>query len=63
MSALLAAMSALVVACGTAKPPAHSASSAGPAAKPVPRVCGDVTTLPTRDKLAQLLMVGVRDAD
>jgi beta-N-acetylhexosaminidase len=65
VSAVLAAMSALVVACGgTAKPPAHSTSStAGPAAKPVPRVCGDVTTLPTRDKLAQLLMVGVRDAD
>ncbi len=63
--AVLAAMSALVVACGGhAKPPTSSSSTADhPAAKPVPRVCGDVTALATRDKLAQLLMVGVRDAD
>lgn len=63
MSAMLAVLSVFVVACGgTAKPPA-SASSDRPAAKPVPRICGDVATLATRDKLAQLLMVGVRDAD
>src|SRR6201998_2336165 len=34
-----------------------------PVAAPAPPVCGDVTTLPTRDKLAQLLMVGVKNAD
>ena len=34
-----------------------------PVAAPVPPACGDVTTLPTRDKLAQLLMVGVKNAD
>jgi beta-N-acetylhexosaminidase len=32
-------------------------------AAPAPPACGDVTTLPVRDKLAQLLMVGVKDAD
>ncbi len=49
----------------------HPAGSASPAsvaplkapapAAPAPPMCGDPTTLPTRDKLAQLLMVGVRD--
>jgi beta-N-acetylhexosaminidase len=63
VSAMLAVMSVVVVACGgTAKPPVSS-SSDRPAAKPVPRICGDVAALPTRDKLAQLLMVGVRNAD
>jgi beta-N-acetylhexosaminidase len=67
--AVLAAMSALAacaVACGTAKPPAASPPSKAPStptARPVPQMCGDVTTLSTRDKLAQLLMVGVRNAD
>lgn len=46
-----------------------SAASVAPLAGPVPApaapappMCGDPTTLPARDKLAQLLMVGVRDA-
>jgi beta-N-acetylhexosaminidase len=42
--------------------PASVAPLKAPApAAPAPPVCGDPTTLPTRDKLAQLLMVGVRD--
>jgi len=62
-AAVLAATSALVAACGgPAKPPAPSSTADHPAAKPVPRVCGDLTKLPIRDKLAQLLMVGVRNA-
>ncbi len=45
--AVLVAASALMVGCG------HHAA----------RVCADPTTLSTRDKLAQLLMVGVRNGD
>src|SRR5262249_29243502 len=66
--AVLAAASALVAACGehTARPPSSTASSK-PAAAPAPPVCADPTTMPaqlsTRDKLAQLLMVGVKNAD
>ncbi|HEY5151954.1 MAG TPA: glycoside hydrolase family 3 protein, partial [Mycobacterium sp.] len=48
--------------------PAGSSSAASVAplkapapAAPAPPMCGDPTTLPTRDRLAQLLMVGVRD--
>jgi beta-N-acetylhexosaminidase len=63
VAAVLAATSALIAACGTAKSPAPASTADHPAAKPVPRVCGDVTRLPTREKLAQLLMVGVRNAD
>jgi beta-N-acetylhexosaminidase len=65
--AVLAAASALVAGCGhnAARPPA--ASSGQPVAAPAPPVCADPTALPavlpTRDKLAQLLMVGVRNAD
>ena len=66
----------LLVGCSAAAPKsapssAALAGSASPAsvvplkapapAAPAPPVCGDPTTLPTRDKLAQLLMVGVRD--
>jgi len=66
----------LLVGCSAAAPksapssaaPAGSTSPASVAplkapapAAPAPPVCGDPTTLPTRDKLAQLLMVGVRD--
>jgi beta-N-acetylhexosaminidase len=69
--AVLAAVAALVVACGgTAERPnsAPAASSAGhqpiPAAQPA---CGEpaaiLAAMSTRDKLAQLLMVGVRNAD
>jgi beta-N-acetylhexosaminidase len=66
--ALLAAASALVAGCGhhAAGPPSSTAPSK-PAAAPAPPVCADPTTMParlsTRDKLAQLLMVGVKNAD
>lgn len=73
---VLIAASALVVACGhddTKKGASSSASaspsktSATPAAAPGPRVCADPADVPAkipslRDKLAQLLMVGVKDA-
>ncbi|MDT5256441.1 MAG: beta-N-acetylhexosaminidase [Mycobacterium sp.] len=63
--AVLVAASALVAGCGhhSARPPGASSKLSKPVAAPVPPVCGDVTTLPTRDKLAQLLMVGVKNAD
>jgi beta-N-acetylhexosaminidase len=66
--AVLAAATALVAACGhdAGKPPASTTSSKTVAA-PAPPVCADPTTIPaklsTRDKLAQLLMVGVKNAD
>lgn len=57
----------LLLACShRAAPPAPSATPSGPppvAAPPVSAVCADVAALPLRAKLAQLLMVGVRDAD
>ncbi len=61
----LAAVSALLMACGhpAPKPPATSSKASTPTAAPPPPNCGDPTTLPPRDKLAQLLMVGVKDAD
>lgn len=68
--AVLAAVSALVAGCGhdnkTAAPPAKtSAPSATSAAAAVPPVCAEPAAVPaalsTRDKLAQLLMVGVQD--
>jgi|SRR5271166_613172 len=73
---VLAAVSALVAACshgGTRTGTSTSAStrpsttSAPPAAAPGPRVCADPPAVPAaipnlRDKLAQLLMVGVHDA-
>jgi beta-N-acetylhexosaminidase len=63
--AVLAAVSALLVACShqTAKPPTTSTKVSTPTAAPPPPNCGDPTTLPQRDKLAQLLMVGVKNAD
>jgi beta-N-acetylhexosaminidase len=67
--AVLAVVSALVAACGhdAARPPASTTSSKPVAASPAPPVCADPTTMPaklsTRDKLAQLLMVGVKNAD
>jgi beta-N-acetylhexosaminidase len=67
--AVLVAASALVAGCGhhAPGPPGASSKPGKPAAAPVPPACGDVTTLPAtlsiRDKLAQLLMVGVRNAD
>jgi len=69
--AVLAAASALVAACGhhAARPPGASSTTASkPAAAPAPPVCADPTAAPAalpdlRDKLAQLLMVGVKNAD
>jgi beta-N-acetylhexosaminidase len=63
--AVLAVASALVVGCGhDAARPGPSTTSSKPVAAPAPPVCGDPTTaLPIRDKLAQLLMVGVKNAD
>lgn len=64
--ALLAAVSTLVAACGhdAARPPASTTTSKPVAAPPAPPVCGDPTAkLSNRDKLAQLLMVGVKNAD
>ena len=62
--AVLASALAFVSGCAhhAARPPA-STSVSKPAAAPPPPACGDVTTLPVRDKLAQLLMVGVKNAD
>ncbi|MBV9351036.1 MAG: glycoside hydrolase family 3 protein [Mycobacterium sp.] len=66
----LAAASAVVAACGHApasSPRNTSAPVRQPVAKPIPPACGDpaaiVAAMSTHDKLAQLLMVGVRDAD
>jgi beta-N-acetylhexosaminidase len=62
--AVLAAASVLA-ACGhdTARHPSSTTVSK-PVAAPAPPVCADPTTaLSTRDKLAQLLMVGVKNAD
>ena len=63
--AVLAVASALVVGCGhDAARPGPATTSSKPVAAPAPPVCGDPTTaLPIRDKLAQLLMVGVKNAD
>jgi beta-N-acetylhexosaminidase len=68
--AVLAAASALVVGCGhhTAHSPRPSTSSSSrPVAAPAPPVCADPSAVPAtlniRDKLAQLLMVGVKNAD
>jgi beta-N-acetylhexosaminidase len=68
--AVLAAASLVVVACshrdnrsGSSSTTSSSATSQSPTAAPVPSACGDPGTLPVRDKLAQLLMVGVRNAE
>ncbi|MGV0040377.1 glycoside hydrolase family 3 N-terminal domain-containing protein [Mycobacterium colombiense] len=68
--AVLAAASALVAGCGhhDAHPPSRSTStSSKPVAAPAPPVCADPSAVPAtlgiRDKLAQLLMVGVKNAD
>jgi beta-N-acetylhexosaminidase len=62
-AAVLASASALVAGCAhhAGRPPGPSTTSVTkPVAAPA---CGDVTRLPVRDKLAQLLMVGVKNAD
>ncbi|MGO8853903.1 glycoside hydrolase family 3 N-terminal domain-containing protein [Mycobacterium sp.] len=64
--AVLTAASALLAGCGhhAVRPPAASSSKVTtPTAAPPPPECGDPTALPRRDKLAQLLMVGVKNAD
>jgi beta-N-acetylhexosaminidase len=63
--AVLAAVTALMTGCGhTSKPasapPTTSPAKAVPPARPA---CGDPAAIPLRDKLAQLLMVGVRNGD
>lgn len=63
--AVLVAASALVAGCGhhgPHPPAASSTKTTKPVAAPPPS-CGDVTALAPKDKLAQLLMVGVKDAD
>ncbi len=67
----LAALTSLLVACSsTAEKPAAEPSPSNTSmdrplpAAPVPPACGDVlAAMSTRDKLAQLLMVGVTGAD
>ncbi len=63
--AVLASVSALVSGCAhhAGRSPGPSTSVSRPAAAPAPPACGDLTALPVRDKLAQLLMVGVKNAD
>ncbi|OBF54518.1 beta-glucosidase [Mycobacterium sp. 852002-50816_SCH5313054-b] len=64
--AVLAVAAALVAGCGHHGARAPGAATGKPAAVPAPPVCADPTAVPaalsTRDKLAQLLMVGVKDA-
>lgn len=68
--AVLAAASMLVAGCGQhAAHPSHTSTktSSKPVAAPAPPVCADPSAVPAtlgiRDKLAQLLMVGVKNAD
>ncbi|OBG20630.1 glycoside hydrolase family 3 N-terminal domain-containing protein [Mycobacterium sp. 852002-51057_SCH5723018] len=68
--AVLAAATVLVAGCGhhaTRPPGGASTPVSKPAAAPAPPVCADPAAVPaamsTRDKLAQLLMVGVKNAD
>ncbi|HEY3996093.1 MAG TPA: glycoside hydrolase family 3 N-terminal domain-containing protein [Mycobacterium sp.] len=62
--AVFAAASALIAACAhhDARPPSSTPVSK-PVAAPAPPACGDLTKLSVRDKLAQLLMVGVKNSD
>src|SRR5215472_2590472 len=66
LAMLVAAL--VLAACGhDAARPRSSTTVSKPVAAPAPPVCADPTTMPaalsTRDKLAQLLMVGVKNAD
>jgi len=61
---VLAAVAALMTGCSHApRQPAPTTSPAAKAQPPAKPACGDPTTIPLRDKLAQLLMVGVRNGD
>lgn len=71
---IIAVLPVLVLACSVTGTHPDSSASPAPAAPPAPPegpapaappdgpACGDPVALPVRDKLAQLLMVGVRDA-
>jgi beta-N-acetylhexosaminidase len=63
--AVFAAVTALIAGCSHAaqKPAATPTSPTAKALPPARPACGDPAAIPTRDKLAQLLMVGVRDGD
>jgi len=62
--AVLAAVAALMTGCSHApRQPAPTTSAAAKAQPPAKPACGDPTTIPLPDKLAQLLMVGVRNGD
>jgi beta-N-acetylhexosaminidase len=69
--AALAGVAALLAACGdnSARPPASSSTSKAstPTAAPAPPLCTDPAAVPASlsppEKLAQLLMVGVKNAD
>jgi beta-N-acetylhexosaminidase len=65
--AVLVVATALVAGCGHHGGRSPSATPSKPAASPAPPVCADPPAVPAalsiRDKLAQLLMVGVRNAD
>jgi beta-N-acetylhexosaminidase len=63
--AVFAAVTALIAGCSHApqKPAPAPTSSTAKALPPARPACGDPAAIPTRDKLAQLLMVGVRDGD
>src|SRR6202012_1616234 len=64
--AVFAAFTALIAGCGHSAQKATSAPASSSAAKPIAPAkpaCGDPAALPAREKLAQLLMVGVRDGD
>src|ERR1700733_10328421 len=69
--AALAGVAALLAACGdnSARPPASSSTpkASTPTAAPAPPLCTDPAAVPASlsppEKLAQLLMVGVKNAD
>jgi beta-N-acetylhexosaminidase len=63
--AVLAAAAALMTGCSHASKPASAPPTSSPAKAPPPArpACGDPAAIPLRDKLAQLLMVGVRSGD
>jgi beta-N-acetylhexosaminidase len=64
--AVFAALTALLAGCGHTpeRPKSAPATSSSPKAMPPAKAaCGDPAALPRREKLAQLLMVGVRNYD
>jgi beta-N-acetylhexosaminidase len=62
--AVLASVAALMTGCSHAShKPAPTTSSTVKAQPPAKPACGDPAAIPLRDKLAQLLMVGVRNGD